>query len=98
MTELGSLSVILKPLFSEKSNNITQFGQYAFRVSTAANKKQIARAVAELFKVEVASVTTVKVRGKAKRHGRFIGRRASWKKAYVQLEKGHSIDVSGASA
>ena len=37
-------------------------------------------------KVEVATVNVVNVKGKEKRHGRFIGRRKSFKKAYVSLK------------
>jgi len=37
-------------------------------------------------KVEVATVNVVNVKGKEKRHGRFIGRRKNLKKAYVRLK------------
>ena len=56
-----------------------------------------ARAVEELFSVHVKDVRTAVYRGKPKtvmnRSGRFIGRAANWKKAYVTLAKGETIDI-----
>jgi len=43
----------------------------------------------------VAAVKTVNVNGKHKRFGRIFGKRKDWKKAYVRLEQGHDIDLSG---
>ena len=60
--------------------------KYAFEVAKDANKIEIAKAVEEIFGVTVIKVTTLNVRGKAKRTGRFpAGRRANWKKAMVTL-------------
>jgi large subunit ribosomal protein L23 len=53
-----------------------------------ANKVQIAAAVQELFGVKVADVRTANVLGKTKRAGRFLGKRADWKKAWVTLVPG----------
>jgi large subunit ribosomal protein L23 len=49
-----------------------------------------------MFEVKVDSVQVSNVRGKVKRHGATIGRRADWKKAYVTLAEGHDIDFMGA--
>ena len=46
-----------------------------------------------LLKVE--GVTVANYQGKLKRHGQTSGRRASWKKAYVKLAEGSSIDFLG---
>ena len=48
-----------------------------------------------LFEVEVEGVSVVNYRGKNKRHGMTTGRRADWKKAYVRLAEGSSIDFLG---
>jgi large subunit ribosomal protein L23 len=81
--------VVRQPLITEKSTLIREAdGTYCFKVSTHANKLEIARAVEKLFekdKVKVASVRTSRVTGKTKRMGRFIGKRADWKKAWVKL-------------
>ncbi|MDP6437595.1 MAG: 50S ribosomal protein L23, partial [Gammaproteobacteria bacterium] len=53
-------------------------------------------AVEMMFEVKVDAVTTANVRGKAKRFGQTMGRRAGWKKAYVTLAEGHDIDFLGA--
>jgi large subunit ribosomal protein L23 len=48
--------------------------------------------VESFFSVKVEDVRTVRVRGKFKRFGRFYGKRSNWKKAYVKLASGHSIN------
>ena len=59
------------------------------------NRHQIKKAVEEIFNVKVADVNVQIVRGKYKRVGRFIGKRANWKKAIVTLEKDFEIDFFG---
>lgn len=59
-----------------------------FKVARDAGKKDIKRAVEEIFSVKVSKIRTVNYEGKMKRRGRFEGRRPSWKKAYVTLKKG----------
>ena len=67
--------------------------KYTFEVAKSANKIEIAKAVEELFKVKVAKVNTVNVRGKLRRQGRYQGYTRSWKKAYVTLtEDSKSIE------
>jgi large subunit ribosomal protein L23 len=65
---------------------------YVFQVGEAANKHEIRAAVESFFSVKVEDVRTVRVRGKFKRFGRFYGKRSNWKKAYVKLASGHSIN------
>lgn len=81
--------VIRQPLITEKSTLQREEGRtYCFKVHPKANKLEIARAVEQLFakdKVKVAGVRTQVVRGKMKRMGRFLGKRANWKKAWVKL-------------
>ncbi len=90
---MNMYDVIKKPLITEKStiekdarNNI------AFVVHRDGNKIEIKEAVEKLFKVEVTAVRTVTVAGKVKRAGRNIGKRSNWKKAYVTLKEGNSVD------
>ena len=63
-----------------------------FEVRGDANKIEIKRAVEEVFEVTVTKVNTSSVRGKMKRLGRFQGRRSSWKKAYVSVSPGQTIE------
>ena len=67
-----------------------------FRVDTEADKIQIKNAVEEIFNVKVTAVRTVNYQGKMKRRGRYEGRRPSWKKAFVTLEKGATVEYSEA--
>ena len=67
-------------------------GKYVFVVAKAANKIEIAKAVAEVFKVKVAKVNTVNVTGKKKRMGRTEGKRPDYKKAIVKLAPGETIE------
>ena len=81
--------IILAPVISEKATLVGETRkQVVFEVLPDATKAEIKAAVELLFKeqkVEVATVNVVNVKGKEKRHGRFIGRRKLVKKAYVSL-------------
>jgi large subunit ribosomal protein L23 len=61
---------------------------FVFEVHPSANKIEIRAAVERAFGVEVQHVRTSNVAGKLRRYGRFLGRRSSWKKAYVTLKPG----------
>lgn len=85
--------VIKKPFITEKStiakdtNNVV-----AFVVDRDANKIEIKTAAEKLFNVAVTSVRTVTVAGKMKRFGKNVGKRSNWKKAYVTLKEGSTVD------
>lgn len=88
--------VLLAPHVSEKTAGLADSqNQHVFKVLPKASKQEIKSAVEQLFNVKVAAVRTVNVNGKAKRFGRAMGKRSDWKKAYVRLETGHDIDLSG---
>lgn len=78
--------IIIAPVITEKSMSGIADKKYAFKVARDANKYQIADAVEALFKVSVAKVNTMNVRGRAKRMGRYEGKTAAWKKAIVTLK------------
>ena len=79
--------IIIAPVITEKSMSGIADKKYTFKVAKDANKYQIADAVEKLFKVTVAKVNTVKVRGQHRRMGRYEGTTSSWKKAIVTLTK-----------
>jgi len=86
-------SVIKKPHVTEKTSlNSDSNSTVAVVVDKSANKIEIKQAIENLFKVKVASVRTVTVAGKVKRSGKTLGKRSNWKKAYVTLQQGQSID------
>lgn len=78
--------IIIAPVITEKSMSGIADKKYTFKVAKDANKIEIADAVAKLFKVDVAKVNTVNVRGKQRRMGRYSGYTAAWKKAIVTLK------------
>ena len=83
------MQVIVAPVISEKATFVGEKNrQVVFEVVPDATKAEIKAAVELLFKeqkVTVGAVNVVNVKGKEKRHGRFIGRRKGYKKAYVSL-------------
>ena len=89
-------SVILGPHVSEKTTIMGELNnQYAFKVTTDATKAEIKTAVETIFKVVVADLQVLVVKGKTKRTAKGkIQRRSDWKKAYVKLEAGHEIDFA----
>ena len=80
-------NVIIAPIITEKSMAGIADKKYTFKVASDANKELIAEAVENLFKVKVAKVNTVSVRGQERRMGRYSGYTSSWKKAIVTLKK-----------
>lgn len=93
------MKVILAPIVSEKSNMLAEKrNQMVFKVLKNATKTEVKAAVELLFNVQVASVSIVNVKGKAKRFGRTIGHRSDVKKAYVSLVAGQELDLEAAAA
>jgi len=86
------MTVIRGPHLSEKAHFAAEKNQVVLKVRTDASKKEIAQAVTLLFEVEVESVKTVNVKGKTKRFQQTKGRRNNWKKAYVRLAEGSSLE------
>ena len=86
--------IIRRPIITEKSMDQVADRKYTFEVAKNANKIQIKKAVEEIFKVEVAKVTTINYSGKPKTQGVFVGKRADWKKAVVKLtESSKTIEL-----
>ena len=77
--------IILKPVITEKSMDGISAKRYTFKVATDATKPEIAKAVEELFGVEVAKVNTINMKKKPKRLGYHFGYTSEWKKAIVTL-------------
>lgn len=89
-----ALSIIHRPLLTEKSTNLNQFNQYSFIVSINSNVIEIKSAIEKIFKVKVIKVNTSIVRGKAKSFKGTLGYRKNTKKAIVTLAEGNTIDSS----
>jgi large subunit ribosomal protein L23 len=87
--------IIKRPLLTEKSAVLSkdQKQSYVFEVKLDSTKEEVKEAVEAVFNVKVDSVNTVVVGGKVKRVGRTLGKRSTWKKAYVTLKEGHQINL-----
>ena len=91
------MQVLVAPHVSEKAARASEQGnQMVFRVARDATKPEIKAAVELMFEVKVDAVQVVNVAGKAKRFGGRKGQRSDWKKAYVKLVQGQTIDFTGA--
>ncbi len=87
------MTVLLAPHVTEKTSLAMQnHNQYVFRVRREATKTDIKQAVELMFEVKVQGVQVANERGKIRRFGRIQGRTQDWKKAYVRLAQGQTID------
>ncbi len=89
-----AMSIIKKPLTTEKSTTLQQFNQYSFIVSKDSNSFEIKQAIEKIFKVKVTKINTSILRGKMKTFKGTSGFRKDTKKAIVTLKEGNTIDPS----
>lgn len=81
-----------KPVITEKSSALQEKqNQYTFKVDKSANKIEIKREIEKKFSVKVENVHTINYRGKTARVGKYIGRKADYKKAIVSLKEGDKL-------
>lgn len=96
MSQERLMTVLIEPHVSEKATLVNEQGnQVVFKVRGDATKTEIGRAVEMMFEVKVEGVQVVVAKGKTKRFGQTRGRRSDWKKAYVRLAPGQTIDFLG---
>jgi large subunit ribosomal protein L23 len=88
-------TILLEPVITEKAAQIggDSNGGVVFKVAKESTKTEIRNAVERIFNVEVETVRTINYLGKPKKSGRSVGRRASWKKAYIKLKPGFAIEL-----
>jgi len=91
------MEIEIKPIVTEKATSLTdKLNRYTFRVSPEANKFQIKDLVEKLYGVKVVRVNTAVMRGKNKsrwtKSGLLRGKTAAWKKAYVTVAAGQTIE------
>jgi large subunit ribosomal protein L23 len=93
------MSILKRPLVTEKVSALNEKGKYGFVVDLDANKVEIKKAIEKQYGVNVTSVNTMNVMGKKKsrysKTGVLEGRRPSYKKAIVTLAEGEIIDFYG---
>jgi len=85
--------IVRLPHVSEKTARLqAESNQYVFEVARDADKNEIRHAVEGLFDVSVQDVRVVNVKGKSKSFRMRPGRQKSWKKAYVRVQAGQTIE------
>ena len=90
------MSILKRPLVTEKISSLNEKGKYGFIVDREANKVEIKHAVEKMYGVNVERVNTLSVMGKKKvrftKAGTLAGRKPNYKKAIVTLAEGEVID------
>jgi len=90
------MSVLIKPLVTEKLSELNERGKYGFIVEKSANKVEIKKAVEKMYGVTVSKVATMHCPGKVKsrytKTNIITGRKPSYKKAIVTVSDGEVID------
>ncbi len=93
------MSILKRPLVTEKVSALNEKGKYGFIVEITANKVEIKNAVEKMYGVNVERVNTLSMMGKLKvrstKAGMLSGRRPNFKKAIVTLAEGEVIDFYG---
>ncbi|MDZ4792913.1 MAG: 50S ribosomal protein L23 [Bacteroidota bacterium] len=90
--------ILIKPILTEKANaQQDTLRRYAFKVARKANKLEIKKAIESFYGVTVTKVNTSVSPGKNKsrftKAGVISGRKPSYKKAFVTIAVGESIDL-----
>lgn len=88
------MSKVIRPIITEKANDLTAGGVYVFRVEDWANKFEIKKTIEGLYKVNVTRVNLVKVHPKKRFIRGKAGVKKGYKKALVFLKKGETIELS----
>ena len=89
-------TLIKAPIITEQTASLGEnLKQVVFKVDLSANKREIKKAVEELFKVEVLKVTTSVVKGKTKRNRFGIYKKSNYKKAFVSISNDSEIQFEG---
>lgn len=91
------MSILVKPIITEKSKKDAEGGKFTFGVNLDASKTQIEKFVEKAFGVTVLEVNTIHVHGKTKKFGksRRYKKLTDRKKAIVRLTQGQTIDLFG---
>ena len=86
--------IILNPLVTEKSTQLSEFNKMVFSVPLYATKLEVKHSIEKIFSVKVKTVNTILTKGKLKRFKGILGKRSNTKKAIVTLAPGNTIDLS----
>jgi large subunit ribosomal protein L23 len=87
-----SYKILVEPWITEEATKIAELNKYIFIVSSGAGKKQIKKAIEDLYNVQVISVNTINIPRKKRMRGRTVGWKSGYKKAIVGLKEGDKIE------
>ena len=87
------LGILKYPILTEKTIRLLEQNQYSFAVDPKADKTAVKYAVEQLFDVKVISVNTSLLPQRKRRVGKFIGTKARYKRAIVELAPENSITL-----
>lgn len=90
---MAEISVIKKPITTEKATDLNNRGQYVFMVTPQATKNEIKKALRQIYRVNVVSVNIVNLPPKTRRYRGLAGKIGRYKKAVVTLKSGEKIDL-----
>ena len=96
MSQARIYDILQAPVISEKSTAANEKDTLVFKVLKDATKEEIKAAVEKIFNVQVVAVRTLNFQGKVRRTARGFGKRSDWKKAYVTLPAGTSVEFESA--
>lgn len=87
------IDIIKYPIITDKTTKLIEENQYCFAVNNKASKPKIKQAIEYVFNVNVKKINTLNIKNKKRRVGKFIGKKAGYKKAIVKLHDTYSIDL-----
>lgn len=87
-----NIGIIKAPVITEKTNNLSSNNVYVFKVDRKANKTEIKQVIESKWNVKVESVNTTNTKAKRRRVGKYTGYTTPYKKAYVKLKEGSTIE------
>ena len=94
MKKFHYLDTIISPVVTEKSTSLSEFNKIVFKVHECSSKSSIKKSIEKIFKVKVTKVNTSVMRGKLKSFKGHLGYKNDFKKAFVTLAEGNTIDSS----
>ncbi len=91
------MSVLKRPIITEKMTALNKEGKYAFEVDVKANKVEIGKAIEKLYGVKVTNVNTIRQTGYKRSkniNGRIVtGKTPMIKKAIISVGPDDVIDI-----
>src|SRR3989344_2150593 len=90
----GTYAAVLRsPRITEKASSANEKGVYVFIVAPEATKRDIKRAVQEVYGVVPRKIGITKIHAKVIFNRRIRGVKPGGKKAYVYLKQGDKIEI-----